>query len=368
MRHLVAFTLLVGFISTLSFGAEPKPFPKEIADVWTKQKHLLSWTGNSNNHGIISYYFDKSLLEENSYLPAFEVLPRLKPGDLKNLPAPAQPFGLKVYIDADNKHLIEELKTFKNLTRLSVSSSPIDEKELLRLAEISQLEELQLNGCKITNAGLKGFTKLKNLKKLGLRSTKITDEGISELKAFAKLEHLELGSNLEITDKSAPILAELKSLKFLDLHLTKITDEGLKTIAKMDQLTGLYLMNTKTTATGLKTLVPLKNLERFHMDGYAINSESISVVLGMKKLKHLGLDIPLPDKIAAGDAEFKKLEALPELQGLHVFGWQLTDESIPTIRSFKKLEFIELRNTNMKKASAEQLQKDLPKCRIFLPQ
>ena len=60
------------------------------------------------------------------------------------------------------------------------------------------------------------------------------------------------------------------------------------------------------------------------MDGHTVNPETIPAVLGMKKLRYLTLNIAHADKTAAG-------------------------------------------YTNVKKESAEQLQKDMPKCRIFLP-
>ena len=135
----------------------------------------------------------------------------------------------------------------------------------------------------------------------------------------------------------------------------------------MDHLRGLYLMNTRSTAKGFKALGALKDLERFQIDGHGVNSETITAVLGMKKLKYLTLNIAHSDKTSAGDAEFKVLGALKEIEELSVFGWQITDASLATIRNFEKLQFIELGYTNIKRASAEQLQKDLPKCRVFLP-
>ena len=83
----------------------------------------------------------------------------------------------------------------------------------------------------------------------------------------------------------------------------------------------------------------------------------------------LGVHPPFffPEK-AGKDYELSPyLEVLKDLRELSVYGWQITDASLPVVRGFEKLEFLDLRSTNMKKASAEQLQKEMPKCRIFLP-
>ncbi len=357
--------LWLGIFAAPVDAADAEPLPKLVVNAWAKQKLSATWMGTAKSTGALYLFFDRNGFEPGSYIPAFEGSLAGSPNLLDKVIPPLQLFGLSLYISKPGE--LEQLKQFKTLTRLSLHQAPLGEEGIQILSEMPQLEELRLSACKISPEGLKTLTKLKNLKRLGLRSSGITDAEIPTLKAFEKLEHLELGENLSVTDKGAPAIAELKTLKYLDIYLTRVLDEGLKSIAKMDHLRGLYMMNTKATGAGLKTLGALKDLERFHMDGYAVNAETIPAVLGMKKLRYLMLDIPHPDKTAAGDAEFKKLEAMKDLQQLSVFSWQITDASLPVIRGFEKLEFIELRYTNIKKASAEQLQKDRPKCRIVLP-
>jgi len=365
MRYLFSF-LLIEAIASLSFGAEPKSFPKALIDAWDKQKCFPVWSGNSYDEGLINYQQATFILETEDLLPAFNVHSQLKPGDLKNLPAPDQPFGLSFFfLDNENKHLLQEAKTFKKLKRLGIHNGNIDEKEILVIADLTELEELQLFGTKISDQGLMALTKIKNLKRLGLNNTKITDEGIATLKAFEKLERLDLGYNPQLTDQATPPLVEMKSLKYLDLHYTKITDEGLKSLAKMEHLTGIHLVSTKTTATGLKSLAPLKNLERLQIDGQAVDQDSLPAILGMKKLKYLGLNVSSFDVVSPGDADFKKLEVLTDLQRLAVYRWKITDESLATIKGFKKLDYLEIGQTQIKLNSIEQLKKDYPKWRIF---
>jgi hypothetical protein len=368
MRHWIALGPLMAVFAAPAFAAEPETLPKELVEAWKKQKHHLGWMGLERNQGTLSHQFDQSLLEPDFLLPAFDLyFPIQQRVTLAGLPHPDRPFGIKLYANKGDGRLLRELKDFKHLTRLAMYECPMEEEELLAVADLSGLEELQLWGCKIGDQGLKTLAKLKNLKKLGLRGTQVTDAGIPTLAGFEKLEHLELGSNLSITDKGAADLPKLKSLKYLDIHLTRIEDEGMKSIAQMKGLRGIYIMNTRATAAGLKSLGALKDLERFQMDGYGVNAESIAAVLGMTKLRRLELSIAHPDKTAAGDELFQKLAALKNLEHLGVFGWQITDASLPTIRGFEKLEFLDLRYTKVKLTSAMELEKEMPKCRIFQP-
>lgn len=350
--------------------AQPQPLalPKPLAETWAKEKHGLGWVGKKRDNGTIDFRYVTEEFEPGSAIPAFDLMYPTRLERLAKLPHPSQPFGIKLYLEKSDGPILAELKAFKHLTRIVTYGCPIDEDVLLKaLAEMPQLEELQLNESKISNKGLEALARLKNLKKLGLRGTKITDAGIPALAAFEKLEHLELGVNLQITDKGAPAIAKLKSLRYLDLHLTRVLDEGMKSIATMDHLRGLYFMNTRSTAKGLKALGALKDLERFQIDGHAVNPDTVAAVVGMKKLKYLNLNIAHSDKTSAGDAEFKELGALKDIEELRVLGWQITDASLPVIRGFANLRFIDLTYTKIKRASAEQLQKELPRCRVFLP-
>ena len=57
------------------------------------------------------------------------------------------------------------------------------------MAKLQKLEALNLNGTKITDAGLKEVAKLQKLEQLDLDDTQITDAGLKEL---AKLQNLIL--------------------------------------------------------------------------------------------------------------------------------------------------------------------------------
>ena len=87
-------------------------------------------------------------------------------------------------------------------------------------AELELITSINLEGTKITDAGLKELAKLQKLERLFLCHTQITDAGLKEL-------------------------TKLKNLKKLSLEGTQITDAGLKELANMQNLQELWLTDAK---------------------------------------------------------------------------------------------------------------------------
>src|ERR1700693_1879482 len=71
---------------------------------------------------------------------------------------------------------------------------------------------VDLNGTKITDAGLKQLKELKELRELNLADTKITDAGLKELKDLKSLRTLCLWDT-QVTDAGLKELKDLKSLQ-----------------------------------------------------------------------------------------------------------------------------------------------------------
>lgn len=356
--------LLLVLVAGPTFGADPEVLPKELVGAWEKQKHYPHWFGLNPDSGYLSQHFANALFEPGTVLPGFSLETGFDTDKLRALPPPDQPFGVEVHLRKGDGKLLAGLKDLKQLRWLDISGSKAEEDDLAGVAELTHLEVLRLSETQLGDTGLKTVGKLKDLRKLGLKTTRVTDAGLPALKGCDKLEHLELGFT-SITDKGAAPLTELKALKYLDVCFTKMGDEGAKTIATMGHLRGLS-WNTRLTPAGLKALGRLKDLERLHLDGEVVTAESVAAVAKMTHLTHLRLLVGFADK-TPGDDVFRKLEGLKDLRDLCVYGWQITDASLPTLRGFEKLEVLDLKRTNIKRASAEQLQKDLPKCRITLP-
>jgi internalin A len=120
------------------------------------------------------------------------------------------------------------------------------------LGGFERLEELNLGGAKITDAGLGGLVRLAKLRSLDLSRTQVSGKGIRELAALGNLERLTLWQAGNIRDDVAASLAAIRNLKVLDLSATKITDATLSALASAHGLRRIYLSGTAATAEGVE--------------------------------------------------------------------------------------------------------------------
>ena len=105
-------------------------------------------------------------------------------------------------------------------------------KALPHLKTLTNLQELNLDHIKITDAGLAGLKGLTKLQSLSFHSAEVTDAGLVHFKEMPKLQRLSLGGCIQITDAGLVHLQDLTELTQLDLSNTKVTDAG---IAELQQ-------------------------------------------------------------------------------------------------------------------------------------
>jgi len=136
------------------------------------------------------------------------------------------------------------------------SFDDVDLEHLMRSARavngLASLERLDLNGTRVTDAGLEHVKGLTNLQWLCLTRTKVTDAGLVHLEGLTNLQWLEL-NNTKITDVGLVHLKGLSSMTHLHLQGTKVTDAGLKHLRELN-LTYLDLRFTHVTDGGVKSL------------------------------------------------------------------------------------------------------------------
>jgi Leucine-rich repeat (LRR) protein len=109
------------------------------------------------------------------------------------------------------------LKNYPQLTRLKLNWTNLNDQGLAVVAQLSQLEELQIAGNKITHVGLAHLTHLTQLHLLILKENPAIDN--------AGLQHL----------------AALPHLQTLHLGGTSVTVEGLESLQTLPQLEALIL-------------------------------------------------------------------------------------------------------------------------------
>ena len=154
----------------------------------------------------------------------------------------------------NDRNLIE-VAQLTQLKDLSLEGNPVTAKGLKPIVAFKQLTSLDLSSTKMHYpAALKEVAKLKQLTHLKLSFTPVTDEGLAEVAKLQRLKLLTLFGCKMITDEGLKEVAKLQRLNSLVLEGTEITDKGLKEVAKLKLVNFLNLRNTKTTEAGVAEL------------------------------------------------------------------------------------------------------------------
>jgi hypothetical protein len=110
-----------------------------------------------------------------------------------------------------------------------------------------------LSGTKVTDAALKDLADLKQLEILDLRNASVSDAGLKELGELTQLRELYLIGDA-ITDAGLKQIAAHKKLEKLYLVGAQVTDAGLKNLANLKELHELNVSDTLVTAAGEREL------------------------------------------------------------------------------------------------------------------
>lgn len=110
-----------------------------------------------------------------------------------------------------------------NVTVLNSDGALISNSGLAPIASLSQLTCLRLNNAKnISDDGVKHLAELKDLNMLNLSGTGVTDLGLAHLQGLTKLQSLNL-ENTVVTDEGIKQLDCLGQLEYLQLQNTAVT-------------------------------------------------------------------------------------------------------------------------------------------------
>jgi len=141
---------------------------------------------------------------------------------------------------------------------------------------------------------LDSVSRLPNLRSLFI---KWSGNGITDLVKVGDLNSLErlyIGSCTQL--ETLESLKKLKNLKWLELHeLKKIND--ISAIKNLNNLVGLKFtggMFGKQSLTSIEAISHLTNLEFLDLHRLKVESEDVSAISKLKKLKYLGLPIYYP--------------------------------------------------------------------------
>lgn len=255
------------------------------------------------------------------------------------------------------------LKNFKSLCYLSLGAlrnHNID-RDLIHIADLTDLEELDLQDAQVSDAGLIHLQRLSKLKRLNLfknpNTLAITDAGMAHLKHLKSLEELRLPSGITdtgiehltaldslkkvnlwgdgITDKSMSMLAQMKSLENLDISSRGVTDAGIEKLAQCPRLKSLSLQNAPITDAAFAHLTKLKTLTSLSFSKTNVTGKGLAT---LKELPHL-TELTCRDEKLGEDATYHlaQIKSLETLR-LQYVGFNLDDQDLENLSNLTSLK------------------------------
>ena len=185
---------------------------------------------------------------------------------------------------------IKELQRFKHLRCLSIGIRG-NSQGMKLISQMPSLETLVLSLARDNPAQIQPLSELTQLKSLIIKAGPLTKSNMpafanpkegaindDDLKVIANLKQLELLDlrNANLTDQGLSEIAKLTNLEVLDLSFTAITDAGLKHLANMPKLKSLYLCNNaKISNKGILALGTIKSLEKVWVNDTFVTTQGI---------------------------------------------------------------------------------------------
>jgi Leucine-rich repeat (LRR) protein len=191
--------------------------------------------------------------------------------------------------DAALAHLADH-NVVPNLRVLDLSDTDITDQSMAKIAMFTKLERLSLFCCSISNRGLRHIGALVQLEALDLDSRDVTDDGLIYLKDLKKLKSLDLFSG-RFTDAGCYYISNMTSLESLELCGGAISDMGCCRLAsRLSNLANLNLsQNDRITNRGAAALAALTNLETLNLSNTRVDSHGLKFFSDLRKLRALTL-------------------------------------------------------------------------------
>jgi hypothetical protein len=153
-----------------------------------------------------------------------------------------------------------------SLTELIIRS-PISAELLAEISELPQLTTLELFETHFSPADLGKLTILPKLRRLRLEDLALDDRAVLQLHEMPELEILNLPATTLTNDGLRALIARMPNLQLLRIGSAGITDQGMAGIRKMESLRFLHLVDTPITDAGLVNFHDMHSLESFYIDG-----------------------------------------------------------------------------------------------------
>ena len=234
-----------------------------------------------------------------------------------------------------------------------------DLKEVLSSRVIKTVEELDLEGCPITNESLRKIGLCENLLILNLGNSSITDQGLRFLSGLIGLQKLSVVHSA-ISDKGVESIGKMDGIKHLNLAYTNITDAGLEYISNDAPLEVLYLGGNKLTDKCLESISRFSMLKTLSLSNSLITDSGLCSLSTNKRLQTLILN----DTTITDDG-LKLVSAIPSLQEISVTNSRVTFKGISKLRCLPKLRVVFAQNNHITRKEADLFSQENPSVKLL---
>ena len=220
---------------------------------------------------------------------------------------------------------------------------------LQRLADQDQLRRLELSGTAITSTGLIHLKNLKNMERLNVCLTAVDDRGFEHLAGMTKMRRMVICAS-RITGTGFKHLQGMKQIESINLHSAPASDEGLEAIGKLTSLKRLEIVHTNVTDNGLKHLAGLVKLQQLHVHGPKTTPNALPFLGQLKEL----YQVDVYDQ-AASNQTLEQITRLPKLRMLMLPNGNFDDDGLKHLAKLTTIEELSLDSAKMTDAAVDHL-------------
>jgi internalin A len=247
------------------------------------------------------------------------------------------------------------------LTVLETHGTDLSDRGLAILTTLKHLEWLTLSR-EISNSGMQHLAGMSQLKGLGVgllhnRSAQLSDAGLAPLANLRQLQELQL-SGVRFSKEGTQYLALLQQLEQLSVY-GELTDDALEPIGRIKSLKILLLDSQQISDIGIAHLSALRNLQDFYLNRSAIDDRGLESLAAIPSLKSVYIG---NSKIT--DDGIPYLLRLPELERIDLSSSQITDAIIETLATLPQLKQINLKGSKVSPEGVGKLKAARPSLNV----
>jgi hypothetical protein len=265
---------------------------------------------------------------------------------------------------------LEHLRPLRHVTYLNCYYCEyLSDGGIAFLKQWDNLEYLNVRGTEVTSRVFEHLSNMKKLKTLDVGCSRVNDDGFDALASLEKLEELHIGGD-KMTGRALPLLRLLPSLKRLDVDGSQRTDSGrwglmlsdvnIESLSALTQLESLKMGGALVTDAGMKALEPLVNLQSLDLSKMDITAQGIEPLTKLPKLRRISLwhSARIDDKAAQYLLRMKSLEILD------VSDTSVTDKLLDQLEGMKQLKALFIAGAKVTPERVEKFRKSRPDCRV----